>query len=66
MPNTVEMGDDAYERLESARRDGESFSDVVCRLIDEYPLAAYFGLLDDEAVDELEAAIERGRNRWRE
>jgi predicted CopG family antitoxin len=63
MPHTVTLDEEAFERLESRRRDGESVSDVVCRLVDERPLAKFFGVLDDEAADELEAAIEHGRNR---
>lgn len=59
----VTLSDDAYERLDAERRPDESFSDVVLRLTDSDDLLDYVGVLDDEAADELEAAIDAARER---
>ncbi len=59
---TIPLADDAYERLEAEKRDGESFSDVVRRLTDDVTLADYYGVLDDDTADELETIIERRRS----
>jgi predicted CopG family antitoxin len=58
---TISLSDDAYERLKAAKHDEESFSDVVRRLTSGSQLSEYFGILDDEAADELEDFIERRR-----
>lgn len=59
---TIPLADDAYERLEAEKRDGESFSDVVRRLTDDVTLADYYGVLDDDTADELETIIKRRRS----
>lgn len=65
----VPLSDDAYECLDAERRPDESFSDVARRLTesDDRPdsddLMEYVGVLDDEAADELEAAIDAARER---
>jgi len=58
---TISLADDAYERLKAAKREEESFSDVVRRLTSGSELSEYFGVLDEEAAGELEAFIERRR-----
>ncbi len=58
--------DEAYDRLESRRRGGESYSDVVKRLAEERSWHEVAGLLSDDAVDEIEDAIADGRQRSRE
>lgn len=58
---TISLSDDAYERLKAEKREGESFSDVVRRLTSEIDLRDYYGVLDEETADELEAVIERRR-----
>jgi predicted CopG family antitoxin len=54
---TISIADDAYERLNAAKREGESFSDVVRRLAPGVRLADYVGVLDEETGDELEETI---------
>lgn len=58
---TISLADDAYEKLKSHKREGESFSDVVRRLAGGASLAEYHGALDDETATELEAIVERRR-----
>ncbi len=64
---TIRLDDEAYERLASRKREGESFSDVVKRVAGERSLLELAGILSDEEADELEAAItERRERRGRE
>jgi len=64
---TISLKDEAYERLKSEKRAGESFSDVVMRLTDDVRTAAdveeIAGGLDPEyvdAVEESEAEVRDG------
>jgi predicted CopG family antitoxin len=57
----VSLDDDAYEKLEAHKREGESFSDVVRRLAGGVTLSEYYGVLDDETASELEAFVEERR-----
>jgi len=54
---TIELDDDAYEKLEARKLPGESFSDVVRRLAGDFSLAEYHGILDEETADELESVL---------
>lgn len=56
---TISLEKTAYEKLRAAKREGESFSDVVNRLLgDKEPsLVEFHGLLSDEAVKELAETI---------
>ncbi len=60
---TISLDDDAYEKLRNAKEPGESFSDVVHRLLgpDQPKLTDFADLLDEEAADELAAVVERMR-----
>ncbi len=54
---TISIKDDVYKLLRDARRDDESFSDVIERLLkkDKTDLSEYFGALkDNPLLDELE------------
>ncbi|MGA9100094.1 MAG: antitoxin VapB family protein [Methanotrichaceae archaeon] len=54
---TISISDDVYKLLKDARRDEESFSDVIRRLLkkDKTELSEYFGALkDNPLLDELE------------
>ncbi|MFB9824664.1 antitoxin VapB family protein [Halobaculum roseum] len=62
---TISLDDEAYERLRAHKREGESFSTVVKRLAGERSWREVAGIWEGEA-DELEAAIEEGRERSRE
>lgn len=60
---TVSLADDAYTLLKGEKREGESFSDVVRRLLgDEQPsLTELAGFLDEETAREVEETIEEMR-----
>jgi predicted CopG family antitoxin len=61
---TISLDEEAYERLRARKREGESFSDVVKRLAGERSWEEVAGIWAGETGD-LEAAIERGRERSR-
>jgi len=53
---TISLREDTYDRLRQAKGEGESFSDVVDRLLRAegsggHPLHDLVGLLDDEEVE---------------
>jgi predicted CopG family antitoxin len=59
MAREVTLSDDAYEKLDHLRREGESFSDVVVRLTGDATLTEYHGALDESTADELSRVVER-------
>lgn len=61
---TISLSEDAYERLRAAKREGESFSDVVRRLTPGVKLADYYGVLDEDGADELKEIIAQNRSEW--
>ncbi len=61
---TISLDEEAYERLSAEKREGESFSDVVKRLAGERSWREVAGVWSGE-TDDVEAAIERGRERSR-
>lgn len=63
---TISLDEEAYERLRAHKREGESFSDVVKRLAGERSWRDVAGVLSDAEADELEDAIDAGRDRSRE
>ncbi|MGQ4555814.1 antitoxin VapB family protein [Halobellus sp. GM3] len=65
---TIGLRDDAYERLKARKRDDESFTDLVDRLLDEATVdwREGFGTLDSEEMGDLERAVERSRTRTSE
>lgn len=58
---TVSLADDAYERLASMRKPGESFSDVVRRLTRGRSLTELGGLLSTAEAEALAEAVASGR-----
>lgn len=56
---TVSLADDAYTLLKGEKREGESFSDVVRRLLgDEQPsLTELAGFLDPEEAEEVRDVV---------
>lgn len=62
----VRLTEEAYQRLESRKRAGESFSDTVERIAGERSLTELAGILSDEEADEMREAIREGEERSRE
>ncbi len=63
-PKTISIRDDVYKLLKGAKREEESFSDVIERLLkkDKIDLSDYFGdLKDNPLLDKLEADSKRIR-----
>lgn len=58
---TISLTEGAYERLCEARREGESFTDVVRRLTPGVRLSSFHGAPSEETADGLEAAEEATR-----
>lgn len=60
---TIGLRDDAYERLKARKREGESFTELVNRLLDESKpdWREGFGSLSDEEGEELERIVEESR-----
>lgn len=61
---TIGLRDDAYERLKARKRDDESFTDLVERLLDETTpdWREGFGTLPSDELSDLERAVEESRN----
>ncbi|PSQ23666.1 hypothetical protein BRD04_02825 [Halobacteriales archaeon QS_9_67_17] len=57
---TIGLRDDVYERLKARKRDDESFTNLVNRLLDEEQAdwREGFGTLDVAEAEELERAVE--------
>ncbi len=58
MSRKIRLEDDVYERIEAKKRDNESFSDAVARLIDGRSLRDLRDVFDDEQVREMRDAID--------
>jgi len=61
---TIGLREDVYEELRARKRDNESFTDVVDRLLDEAApdWRETFGTLPGEDMADLEAVVERSRS----
>ncbi|ELZ41704.1 hypothetical protein C471_05576 [Halorubrum saccharovorum DSM 1137] len=66
MSHQVRLEDDVYERIKANKRDDESFSDAVSRLIGGRSLRDLRGVFDEEQVSEMRDAIETADQRDRE
>lgn len=60
---TIGLREDAYERLKARKRDDESFTDVVDRLLEETTVdwRDGFGTLSEGEMDDLERIVDRSR-----
>ena len=61
---TISIRDEVYKNLRNMKREGESFSDVIERLLERKNLSirSYFGILKDNPVlDEIEEIARRTR-----
>ena len=59
---TISVRDDIYEKLVEMKEEGESFSDVIEKLLKKRKIniKKYFGALrDSEVLDEIEKCLER-------
>jgi predicted CopG family antitoxin len=66
---TISIRDEIYEKLRNARREGESFSDAIDRLLkrDRADLSKYFGALkESDLLDELEEDSRKMRENARQ
>jgi len=54
----VHLADNVYERIKPDKRDDESVSDAVERLLDERSLRALRGVVDTQQVSAMRSAIE--------
>lgn len=61
---TISLTEEAYEKLRAAKKEGESFSDVVERIAPGVRLEEYWGVLDDETAEDLRGAVEDTRREW--
>ncbi|EMA44254.1 antitoxin VapB family protein [Halococcus saccharolyticus] len=70
MSQQVRLQDHVYERIRSNKRDDESFSEAVERLIGDRSLRDLCGVFDENEVaemrDAIDAADERDRDEARE
>ncbi len=66
MSQQIRLDEDVYERIKANKRDDESFSDAVERLIGGRSLRDLRGLFDSEQVDEMRAAIDAAERGDRE
>lgn len=60
---TISLENSAYSKLKAAKRSGESFSDVIHRLLGkgEPSLMEFTRLVDREVVDKIAEAVSRMR-----
>ncbi len=60
---TIGIQDDVYERLKARKREDESFTDLMTRLLDESTVdwRDGFGTLDTAEADKLERVAETSR-----
>jgi len=54
---TVRLDDDVYERLRAHKRDDETFSEAVDRLLGEQSLLDLVGIYSEEDVEQVESAL---------
>ena len=58
MSKQIRLDDSVYERIKSAKRDDESFSNTVERLLADSSFSDLRDVFDEEQVSEMRAAIE--------
>ena len=66
----ISIRDDVYRKLEASKRDDESFSDAIDRLIasreGDHPLYDLVGTLDDEEAERLRDRADEFREQFDE
>jgi predicted CopG family antitoxin len=63
---TISVSDEAYARLKSLKKPGESFSDTINRLTSRKRLSEIAGVLNEEDIKEIERTVDAIRSRSRE
>jgi len=58
---SVRLEDDVYEIIEAHKREDETFSEAIERLVDRPPLLDLAGILSDQEVEEVREAVESSR-----
>lgn len=66
MSHQIRLEDHVYERIKANKRDDESFSEAVERLIGGHSLRDLRDVFDEEQVDEMRDAIEKADREDRE
>jgi predicted CopG family antitoxin len=66
MSHQIRLDDDVYERIKASKREGETFSDAVERLIGGRSLRDLRGVFDDEQVSEMREAVDGADERDRD
>ncbi|GAB7019203.1 antitoxin VapB family protein [Halostagnicola bangensis] len=66
MSQQIRLEDDVYERIKAKKRDNESFSDAVERLIGGRSLRDLRDVFDEDQVGEMRAAIDAADQEDRE
>lgn len=59
MAKTIAVADDVYEALSKARMKGESFSDVIRRLLSKQKISEIPKILDEKEADLIKEIVER-------
>jgi predicted CopG family antitoxin len=59
---TIRLDEDVYEKLRARKRDDETFSEAVDRLIGGPSLLEIAGILSEEEADDLDDAVEEFRS----
>ena len=59
MSHQIRLEDDVHERIKANKRDDESFSDAVERLIGGRPLSDLRDVFDEDQVNEMRDAIDQ-------
>ena len=58
MSKQIRLDDSVYERIKSVKRDDESFSNAVERLLSDRSFSDLRDVFDEEQVSEMRASIE--------
>lgn len=58
MSHQIRLEDDVYERIKANKREDESFSDAVDRLIEGRSLRDLRGVFSEDQVNEMRSAVE--------
>lgn len=54
----IRIDEGVYERIEAHKRDDETFSEAIERLLDGPSLLSLAGILSDEEAEEMRAVVE--------